>query len=381
MVTQRAPLRVLFIFGTRPEAIKLAPLIRAFRQAPAHFRTTVCVTAQHRQMLDQVLGFFKITPDVDLGLMRPHQALPELSSRTLQQLARVTQTVRPQLIVVQGDTTSTFMGALAGYYCKVKVAHVEAGLRTGDRYSPFPEEMNRILTDHLADLHFVPTPSCREALSQEGIRRNVWVVGNTVIDALRYALGHIRTHPHAYGRAFSFLGRRQKMILVTGHRRESFGAPFEQLCVALKVVAGAHPELALVYPVHLNPQVRGPVHRILSGIKNVHLIEPQAYPFFVWLMRRACLIMTDSGGVQEEAPYLGRPVLVMRRHTERREAVAAGCAQLVGTDTLRIVRAVNRLLASRQEYRRMCRPRRLYGDGRASERIVRIVKGLCTKKF
>ncbi|MEK6795004.1 MAG: UDP-N-acetylglucosamine 2-epimerase (non-hydrolyzing) [Spirochaetota bacterium] len=366
--------KILFVFGTRPEAIKMAPLIRAFLAHPDRFETKVCVTAQHREMLDQVLNFFDIRPDFDLDLMKPDQTLFDITAKALAGLARVLDEWLPDHIFVQGDTTTAFVGALAGYYRKVKVCHVEAGLRSGNMYSPFPEEGNRILAGHLSTYHFAPTEQAKVNLAREGITENVHVVQNTVIDALFLGLELIKKQGKGkYAKRFDFLNDTQRVILLTGHRRESFGAPFEDLCNATKDIAERFPDIAIVYPVHLNPNVREPVNRILAGIQNIHLIEPLDYPHLIWLMDRSCLVITDSGGIQEEAPSLGKPVLVMRDVTERMEGVEAGTAKLVGTDRKKIVSECTTLLNDRAAYDRMASSINPYGDGKASERIVAIM--------
>lgn len=366
--------RLLFIFGTRPEAIKMAPLVKAFLARPEQCETKVCVTAQHREMLDQVLSFFEITPDFDLDLMKPGQTLFDITAGALTGLSKVLDTWLPDLIFVQGDTTTAFVGALAGYYRKVNVCHIEAGLRSGNMLSPFPEEGNRILAGHLSAYHFAPTEQAKKNLIREGITENIHVVQNTVIDALFLGLAMIKKQgTDTYAKHFTFLSESQRVILLTGHRRESFGTPFENLCNAVKDIAVKFPDVAIVYPVHLNPNVREPVNRILADIKNVHLIEPLDYPHLLWLMERSYLVITDSGGIQEEAPSLGKPVLVMRDVTERMEGVEAGTAKLVGTDRKKIVGACTTLLTDRAAYDRMAGSVNPYGDGKASERVVSII--------
>ncbi len=362
---------LLFVFGTRPEAIKLSPLIRRLQP---RYRVQVCVTAQHRRMLDQVLEAFAIRPDYDLDVMRPGQTLMQSAARILGALEPVIAASHPDLLVVQGDTTTTFCGALAGFYSGVPVAHVEAGLRTGDLRQPFPEEANRVLASRLATLHFAATQGAADNLAAEGITRNVWVTGNTGIDAvldirdrlasgeLKGSGGDIDSHP------VSFLQPGKRLVLVTAHRRESFGPGFERICQALAALAGRG-DVQVVYPVHPNPQVQEPVNRHLRGHAAITLLEPLEYIEFVDLMRRAYLVLTDSGGVQEEGPSLGKPILVLREKTERPEAVAAGTVKLVGTDTGRIVAAATALLDHPEECARMSRIHNPYGDGHASERI------------
>lgn len=366
--------RVLVVFGTRPEAIKLAPVVKVLRKAGT-FEVRVCVTAQHRQMLDQVLALFAITPDVDLDLMQPGQDLTDLTARVLVGMRGVLRDWRPDLLLVQGDTTTTFAASLAAHYEKIAVGHVEAGLRTGNLYAPWPEEMNRRLTTVLAALHFSPTPWARDNLLREGVAAEVvHVTGNTVIDALLDVVARLAaddTLRAGLERQFGFLQPGRKLVLVTGHRRESFGPGFEQICQALRAL-GEREDVEIVYPVHLNPNVREPVRRILGACPNTHLIEPLEYLPFVYLMSRAYLIVTDSGGIQEEAPSLGKPVLVMRETTERPEAVAAGTAKLVGTDRERIVGEAARLLEDAAAYRAMAQVHNPYGDGQAAKRIARI---------
>ncbi len=368
--------RLLFIFGTRPEAIKLAPLIREFQWRPG-FAVKVAVTAQHREMLDQVLQFFSIRPDYDLNIMRPNQTLFDVTADGLKALQEVFDDAKPDLVFVQGDTTTSFIGALAAYYKKVKVAHVEAGLRSGDKYAPYPEEMNRIMAGHLADIHFTPTEQSNRNLAAEGITQQVFQVGNTVIDALFLGLDLLRPKGEAFFRAaFSGINLDRKLVLITGHRRESFGEPFEQICHAIRNTAIAHPNVEFVYPVHLNPNVQDPVNRILNGLENVHLIRPLDYPHFIWLMNRSSVVLTDSGGLQEEAPALGKPVLVMRNVTERQEGVDAGTARLVGTDRELIETELHKLLTDQSEYERMAKAVNPYGDGTACRKIVEKVNEL-----
>ena len=366
--------RLLFIFGTRPEAIKLAPVVRAFREHP-EFETKVCVTAQHREMLDQVLKFFSIVPDFDLDLMKPGQSITDVTVEGLRLLEGVLREYPADLVFVQGDTTTAFIGALAAYYQKIKVAHVEAGLRSGNKYSPFPEEMNRRLAGHLADFHFTPTAQAVENLRNENITQHVYSVGNTVIDALFLGLDLIREEgEEKYRKAFKGLSFDKRTVLITGHRRESFGKPFEEICGAIHDSAQQFPEVQFVYPVHLNPNVQQPVQQILRDVKNVYLLEPLDYPHFIWLMNSSTLVLTDSGGLQEEAPSLGKPVLVMRDVTERTEGIAAGTARLVGTKRQAIVSALEELLTEETTYARMSKAVNPYGDGRSAGRIVEIVE-------
>jgi UDP-N-acetylglucosamine 2-epimerase (non-hydrolysing) len=361
-------MKVLFIFGTRPEAIKLAPVILELRQRP-QFEVRVSVTAQHREMLDQVLETFSIRPDHDLGIMRPGQDLFEVTARCVTELRPVLEEERPDWVLIQGDTTTVFAAALAAFYLDISVGHVEAGLRTFDKRRPFPEEINRRLTTQLADLHFAPTETARRNLLNEGIADEaISVTGNTVIDALFFIREKYRpSWPPVPSLRPTAAGKR--VVLVTGHRRESFGAGFERICEALRQVA-ARPDVEIVYPVHLNPNVQGPVYRVLGGLPNVQLIEPVSYVPFVGLMERSYLILTDSGGIQEEGPSLGKPVLVMREVTERPEAVEAGTVRLVGSDVAAIRDGVFHLLDEPDEYQRMSRAHSPYGDGKAARRIA-----------
>jgi len=360
--------RVMFCFGTRPEAIKLAPVIHELARQRGEFQPVVLVTAQHRRMLDQVLRAFDIRPDHDLDLMRPGQSLAAVTVGVLRGVERVLRRARPDMVMVQGDTTSALAAALTAFYQRIPVGHVEAGLRTSDKYSPYPEEMNRRLVSSLADLHFAPTRAARDNLLREGVPRGrIKVTGNTVVDALKairrsMALWRVS--------ALDKIAPGQRVILVTAHRRESFGTGFERICEALRTIVERNPDVEVVYPVHLNPNVRRPVRALLDRTPRVHLIKPLEYLPFVRLMERAYLILTDSGGIQEEAPALGKPVLVMRDVTERPEAVAAGTARLVGTDIDLIVSATERLLRSPAAYRRMARARNPFGDGRAATRIA-----------
>ena len=364
--------RVLTVFGTRPEAIKMAPVVQALQRASG-MESILCVTAQHRTMLDQVLALFGLSPDVDLDIMRSGQDLTDITHRVLVGLRDVIREQCPDRVLVHGDTTTTLAASLAAYYERVPVAHVEAGLRTGNIYSPWPEEVNRRVAGVIANHHFAPTPSARENLLAENVAdAAITVTGNTVIDALLDVVGRIRADPALAaglrGR-FPFLGEGRRLVLVTGHRRESFGGGFEQICAALAGLA-ARGDVDVVYPVHLNPQVKGPVEAALGECPNVHLIPPQDYLPFVYLMEQASLILTDSGGVQEEAPSLGKPVLVLRATTERPEAVEAGTVRLVGTDTKEILEWSNTLLDCPDAYEAMARAHNPYGDGCAARRIV-----------
>ena len=370
-------MKVLTVFGTRPEAIKMAPLVHALAKDP-HFEAKVCVTAQHREMLDQVLKLFSIVPEYDLNIMQPGQGLTEITCRILEGLKPVLESFKPDVVLVHGDTTTTMAASLAAFYQRIPVGHVEAGLRTGDLSSPWPEEGNRTLTGHLATYHFAPTETSRQNLLRENIADNrITITGNTVIDALFWVRDRVLSDEalrNELTQRYPFLANGKKMILVTGHRRESFGRGFEQICHALAEIAANNPDVQIVYPVHLNPNVSEPVNRILGHVENVMLIEPQDYLPFVWLMNRAWLILTDSGGIQEEAPSLGKPVLVMREMTERPEAVSAGTVCLVGTDSQRIVNEVTRLLHDESAWQAMSRAHNPYGDGQACHRILSALK-------
>ena len=366
--------RTLAIFGTRPEAIKMAPVVQCLENAP-EFESSVCVTAQHREMLDQVLALFSISPDVDLDIMSPGQSLDQLTAALVSGLGPVMDRFRPDLVLVHGDTTTTFAASLSAFYRKIPVAHVEAGLRTGNRYSPWPEELNRRLTGSLATLHFAPTRRARDNLLAEGVSRNsIFVTGNTVIDAL-LSVRALAPGSNVAQQLIAKLDPDRRLLLVTGHRRESFGRGFEQLCQGLRELARRQ-DVEIVFPVHLNPKVRDPVHRLLADVPGIHLVEPLDYLPFVALMDRAEIIITDSGGIQEEAPSLGKPVLVTRETTERPEAVEAGTVRLVGTESTRIVDEVTRLLESRDAYLQMTHVHNPYGDGKAAERIVETLGGL-----
>jgi len=372
--------KILLIFGTRPEAIKLCPVIRSLREHPSRFQVKVCVTAQHREMLDQVLEAFDVRPDHDLDLMLPGQTLFQSTSRILAGLERVLAVERPSMVIVQGDTTTTFCGALAAFYLHIPVAHVEAGLRTGDLRQPFPEEMNRVLTSHLAALHFAATEKAAENLRREGVAPcSITVTGNTGIDAVLYVRDGLE-QGKLRGRDWAELDASKKLIVVTAHRRESFGSGFERICRALAEVAN-RPDVQLVYPVHPNPNVQGPVQRYLDRQPNIRLVEPMDYVPFVDLMRRAYLLITDSGGIQEEGPSLGKPILVLREKTERPEAVLAGTVKLVGTDQAAIVSEATRLLENRESYDAMARVHNPYGDGNASPRIAEAIYSFLSDKF
>lgn len=365
--------KVLTVFGTRPEAIKMAPLVHALA-ADDRFDAKVCVTAQHREMLDQVLSLFEITPDYDLNLMKAGQTLNDITARILLELKPVLQDFKPDVVLVHGDTATTFASSLAAYYEQIAVGHVEAGLRTGNIYSPWPEEANRKLTGALTKYHFAPTDTSKANLLNENYSTdNIVVTGNTVIDALLMVKAKIEQDSAlkaTLAAQFPFLDESKRLILVTGHRRESFGGGFERICEALAITAKANPDVQILYPMHLNPNVREPVNRILGGIENIILIEPQEYLPFIYLMMRSHIILTDSGGIQEEAPSLGKPVLVMRDTTERPEAVAAGTVKLVGTDVDKIVSGLTVLLNDEDAYAEMSFAHNPYGDGQACQRIL-----------
>jgi UDP-N-acetylglucosamine 2-epimerase (non-hydrolysing) len=361
-------IRVLSVFGTRPEAIKMAPVVRALKAHPDVFESMVCVSAQHREMLDQVLSVFQLKADFDLDLMTPGQSPADVVARLLERMPRLLREVQPDVLLVQGDTMTTFAAAFAAYLERIPTAHVEAGLRTGNKYHPYPEEMNRVLTTRLAELHFAPTVRAMETLLLEGIpQQDVLLTGNTVIDAL---LATVRPNYQFATPALSALDPAHRMALVTTHRRESFGGPLESTCAAVRTLVERFEDLDVVIPVHPNPQVKQVVVRKLCDLQRVHLIEPVDYVEFVNLMARAHIILTDSGGVQEEAPSLGKPVLVLREVTERPEGVEAGTAVIVGTDRDKIVRTASELLTSPKAYARMANAVSPYGDGRASERIA-----------
>lgn len=370
-------MRVLTVFGTRPEAIKMAPLVKLLA-ADSYFTAKVCVTGQHRQMLDQVLALFDIAPDYDLAVMKSGQDLTDITTAILQGLKPILAEFKPDIVLVHGDTATTFATSLAAYYQQIAVGHVEAGLRTGNIYSPWPEEANRKLTGALARLHFAPTQNSADNLVKEGINQaSIFITGNTVIDALLEVVAKLDTNSmlqSEYANKFSFLDNDKKLILVTGHRRESFGGGFERICQALADTAKRHPDCQIVYPVHLNPNVQEPVKRLLADISNVVLIEPLDYLPFVYLMHKSYLILTDSGGIQEEAPSLGKPVLVMRDTTERPEAVSAGTVKLVGTDVDVICSALTELLTKPQAYENMSFAHNPYGDGKACQRIINALK-------
>jgi UDP-N-acetylglucosamine 2-epimerase (non-hydrolysing) len=360
--------RVLTIFGTRPEGIKLAPVILELAKHPDCFENRVCVTGQHREMLDQVLDWFEICPEFDLNLMRPNQGLAQFAAQALMAVDNVLERVKPDVVLVEGDTTTVIMAAMAAFYRRIPVGHVEAGLRTRDRYNPFPEEINRRMTGTLATYHFAPTERAVAELRSERVPDDdIYLTGNTIVDAL------LMTMQRPVNLDFNFSPDTQYPVLVTAHRRESFGAPFESLCLALRDLVERNPNMEIIYPVHLNPNVREPVNRILSSNQHLHLVEPLRYEQLVHLMSNAYIILTDSGGIQEEAPVLGKPTLVLREKTERTEAIEAGTACLVGTDRNRIVSEAERLLYDETAYQKMSRASSPFGDGHAAKRIVDVL--------
>lgn len=369
--------KILLVFGTRPEAIKMAPLVKALQKDAEHFETKVCVTAQHRQMLDQVLEVFEITPEYDLNIMAPNQDLYDITSKVLLGLRTVLKDFRPDVVLVHGDTTTSMAASLAAFYQQIPVGHVEAGLRTYNMLSPWPEEMNRQVTDRICTYYFAPTEKSRQNLLHEYIDDNkIFVTGNTVIDALLMAVdiidgkAGVKEQLHEELREKGYAVGQRPYILVTGHRRENFGDGFLHICRAIKEIAAMHPDMDIVYPVHLNPNVQKPVYELLSGLENVYLISPLDYLPFIYAMQHSTLLLTDSGGVQEEAPSLGKPVLVMRDTTERPEAVEAGTVKLVGTDAAAIVSNVTELLRNKEMYRQMSETHNPYGDGKACQRII-----------
>lgn len=365
-------MKILTVFGTRPEAIKMAPLVKLLEKEDWDSR--VCVTGQHREMLDQVLELFEISPEYDLNIMTQGQDLYDVTTGILNNIKTVLRQFKPDIVLVHGDTTTAFATTLAAYYEQIPVGHVESGLRTGNLYSPWPEEGNRKLTGTLADLHFAPTELSRENLVQENVKNeNIFITGNTVIDALQWVIAKLKeseSMSKQFSQQFSFLEHKKRMVLVTGHRRESFGGGFENICKALKTIALKYPDTDIVYPVHLNPNVQEPVNRLLSSVDNIHLIEPLDYLPFVYLMNCSYMILTDSGGIQEEAPSLGKPVLVMRETTERPEAVEAGTVKLVGTNSDLIVNEVTKLMSDSKSYQSMSKSINPYGDGLACKRII-----------
>jgi UDP-N-acetylglucosamine 2-epimerase (non-hydrolysing) len=374
-------MKILVVFGTRPEAIKMVPLIKELQKDTATFDIKVCVTAQHREMLDQVLEFFQIKPDYDLDIMQPGQDLYHVTTNILLNIKPILEKFKPDMVLVHGDTVTTFATSLAAFYQKIKIGHIEAGLRTGQLYSPWPEEGNRKLTGVLANYHFSPTENSKNNLLSENVDKSqILVTGNTIIDALKLTVQRIENDNRLRSklvnsiRESGFIGLNSKFILVTCHRRENFGKGFVNICKSIKELAEKYPDINILYPVHLNPNVREPVNEILSGIENIKLVEPFRYEEFVYLMSKSYLILTDSGGIQEEAPYLGKPVLVMRDTTERPEAVEAGIVKLVGSSVEDIVKGAQVLLDDSSEYQRMSKSHNLYGDGNACKKIITFIR-------
>ena len=381
--------KVMLAFGTRPEAIKMAPLVHRLKSQPSAFDVTVCVTAQHREMLDQVLRMFDIRPDIDLDLMRPGQELSDITADILQRMKMVLANKKPDLLLVHGDTTTTLAAAMAGFYADVQVGHVEAGLRTYDMQAPFPEEFNRQVTSKIAKWHFAPTEQSRRNLIREGVHdQSIVVTGNTVIDALHWTLARIQNDSSRADRLdalisqfLSFDWKQDRFVLITGHRRENFGVGIRQICEALQELANQFGDLQFVYPLHMNPNIREPVVNLLKDIPNIHLIEPLDYEPFIYLLKHSHIVLTDSGGIQEEAPSLGKPVLVMRDVTERPEAIASGTVELVGTNKRNIVNGVSGLIKDEAHHRKMSRSQNPYGDGNACDRIVQTLLMASLKKM
>lgn len=366
-------IKLLFVYGTRPEAIKLAPLILEAKKHPDKFDVKICLTGQHRQMLDQINLFFGINADFDLNVMVPNQSLAELTSRCISGIDKVLLEEKPDYVFVQGDTTTVMTTSLVSFYHNIKLVHIEAGLRSGNKTSPFPEEINRIIAGHIADWHFAPTENAKSNLYHENIWQNVFVVGNTVVDAIMLGLEIINKNNEQYDNYFNFIDFSKKIILVTGHRRESFGNAIENICLAIKDIAENFNDVEIVYPVHLNPNVQKPVKRILQSNNRIHLIDPLGYPNMIWLMNKSYFVITDSGGIQEEAPSLGKPVLVTRMVTERVEGIEAGTAILVGTDRKNIFKEAARLLLNKDDYKKMSKAINPYGDGETSKKIIKIL--------
>ena len=374
--------KIMIVFGTRPEAIKMVPLVHAIKAKPDHFELKVCVTSQHREMLDQALNIFNIKPDINLNLMRKNQNLSNLTSLILKKMGIIFTKYQPEIALVHGDTTTALATSIAAFYSSIPVGHVEAGLRTYNLNAPFPEEFNRQIIGKITKFHFAPTPLCQKNLLKEGIKKStISVTGNTVIDALHWILKRIDNDKDCQKKIndildniLSFNWKTKNFVLVTAHRRENFGDGFLEICSALKELAIKYPKIHFVYPVHLNPNVNRPVNGILKGIKNIHLIKPLEYESFIFLLKHSYIVLTDSGGIQEEAPSLGKPVLVMREKTERPEAIEAGTVEIVGSNQQRIVKGVSRLLNNKKHYQKMSRAHNPYGDGLACRRIVDVLQ-------
>jgi UDP-N-acetylglucosamine 2-epimerase (non-hydrolysing) len=364
--------KILFVFGTRPEAIKMAPVIHEAIKHDDKLEIKICLTGQHKEMLQQVMDFFQLKEDYDLHLMKHNQTLFDITADGLRSLEKVLNDFLPDLVIVQGDTTTAFTSALAAFYKKIKIAHIEAGLRSFDKYSPFPEEINRKIASTLTDFHFAPTLKAKQNLENENIRKNIFVVGNTVIDALLWGVEKVR-NDSSYSACFNYLDVNKKIVLITGHRRESFGKPFENICDAITFLATTYPDIQFVYPVHLNPNIQKIVHEKLSGFKNIFLIKPLSYPHLIWLMDKCYFVITDSGGIQEEAPTLGKPVLVIRDVTEREEGITAGTALLVGTSKERIIEESKNLIENMNAYEQMSKAVNPYGEGNSAAQIIQIL--------
>lgn len=364
--------KILFVFGTRPEAIKMAPIIQETKKHESKFEVKICLTGQHKEMLQQVMEFFQLKEDYNLHLMKPNQTLFDITADALRSLEKILNDFYPDLVIVQGDTTTAFVSALAAFYKQIKIVHIEAGLRSFDKYSPFPEEINRKISSILTDFHFAPTLKAKQNLENENIHKNIFVVGNTVVDALLWGVEKVR-NDKAYANCFNYLDLNRRIILITGHRRESFGKPFENICDAIATLATSYPYVQFVYPVHLNPNVQNIVNQKLSGYKNIFLITPLSYPNLIWLMDKSYFVITDSGGIQEEAPSLGKPVLVMRDVTEREEGITAGTALLVGTSKERIIQESTKLFEDASAYERMSKAINPYGTGNSAKQIVEIL--------
>lgn len=364
--------KILFIFGTRPEAIKMAPLINEAHKHTGELSVSICITGQHREMLNPIMDFFQLKADYDLSLMKPNQTLFDITADSIRKLEKVLEENNPDIILVQGDTTTAMTGALAGFYKKIKIGHIEAGLRSFNKYAPFPEEINRKIIGTIADFNFAPTGQCKINLKKENVKNGIYVTGNTVIDALLWGVEKVRK-VEKFKEAFHYLNNQKKLILVTAHRRESFGQPFENICEALYQLVTRFPDIEIVYPVHLNPNVREIVYKKLSNHSSIHLIEPLDYPNLLWVMDKSYLVITDSGGIQEEAPSLGKPVLVLRDVTERMEGIEAGNAILVGTSTEKIVTEASRLLTDKIAYDKMAKTINPYGTGDSAQKIISIL--------
>ncbi len=363
--------------GTRPEVIKLFPVINIFKKKKKFFKTEIAISGQHREIVDDLLNFFRIEVNYDFNLIKENQSLFDITINGLRGMSKILNKSNPDLVFVQGDTTSAFIGALSSFYKKIYIAHIEAGLRTYDKYSPFPEEKNRVLISHLSDFHFTTTIEAKKNLLKENIKKNIWVVGNTVIDSLQYIITYFENNlklRNEISNYFKNVDFSKKIILITSHRRENFGDNLLNICVALKELARKIPDIEILFPVHPNPNVLKPVKSLLNKIKNIHLYPPLFYPYFIWLLQRTFLILTDSGGIQEEASYLGKPLLILRNNTERYEIIKNRNGKLIGTDTKRIIKEVEKLIYNKNEYKKMLGKVKCYGNGNASEKIYKIIK-------